>query len=554
MGQERTRAWTRLGLLILCALLCAGALLWRGKQDGNQAHREEEKQPPYRRQGAEEEEPGLAGRDNSYMVEVQLGDYLGDGKLESADGTVMALKEKQGQYVALLFWASWCPYCTDELEHTESFERICENLGDVSLLLVDVWKSEKESKEAAENFLAENRITAENVYDREGEICYGRLGIQKLPMLVVLSPESRFLGAYQGSITETAVFQSVLSSMTRGYDTDTREFTGSQMENGDGGIYVSLTEEETVPSGRDVLSESQGLMMEYALTSGDKALFDRAYGYAKKNLYKEGLFLWYWEDGGDQPESNAFLDDLRIYGALLEGEKKWGGYQTEIDSLGEALCRYNTTEKGPVDFYDFGSGEKSGRFSLCYGDLQAIRELEEHTGAAGLYGKTLEIIENGYISDDFPLYFASWSYEEEEYSKESLHMAESMYTLYHLAKAGLLEDTSRQWILRQLRGNGIMARYETDGSIAEGYGYESSGIYALAAMVGIECKDGEIVSLAISRMNQMRIYESSSIYNGAFGNPDGTGIYSFDQCTALLAYARLEEWMETIRPDSGGAG
>ena len=45
-------------------------------------------------------------------------------------------------------------------------------------------------------------------------------------------------------------------------------------------------------------------------------------------------------------------------------------------------------------------------------------------------------------------------------------------------------------------------------------------------------------------MEKMRINNSTSEFNGAFGNPDGTGIYSFDQCMALLTYGSLDNKVE----------
>ena len=81
---------------------------------------------------------------------------------------------------------------------------------------------------------------------------------------------------------------------------------------------------------------------------------------------------------------------------------------------------------------------------------------------------------------------------------------------------------------------------ETSQSVSEGY--ESTGIYALTAMIGMECNNSEMVTLSIARMNEFRIFDSANRYNGAFGNADGSGIYSFDQCMALKAYALLESY------------
>jgi hypothetical protein len=38
----------------------------------------------------------------------------------------------------------------------------------------------------------------------------------------------------------------------------------------------------------------------------------------------------------------------------------------------------------------------------------------------------------------------------------------------------------------------------------------------------------------------LRIRDISNSFNGAFGNADGSGIYSFNQLVALLAYHSME--------------
>ncbi|MEW9992333.1 glycoside hydrolase family 8 [Clostridium butyricum] len=53
--------------------------------------------------------------------------------------------------------------------------------------------------------------------------------------------------------------------------------------------------------------------------------------------------------------------------------------------------------------------------------------------------------------------------------------------------------------------------------------------------------DCELINNAVIRMEKMKIDDLGNLYYGAFGNVDGSGIYSFDQCMALLAYAKLEK-------------
>ena len=74
-----------------------------------------------------------------------------------------------------------------------------------------------------------------------------------------------------------------------------------------------------------------------------------------------------------------------------------------------------------------------------------------------------------------------------------------------------------------------------------GYKYESTAIYGLVSMIAQTLGDETLANKALARMEDMRVFDSDNKINGAFGNADGTGIYSFDQCIALLTYSRFEE-------------
>ena len=70
----------------------------------------------------------------------------------------------------------------------------------------------------------------------------------------------------------------------------------------------------------------------------------------------------------------------------------------------------------------------------------------------------------------------------------------------------------------------------------EGYNYESTAVYALIAMIAKEKGDNQLQGMALKKMERMRIIDTSSPYYGAFGMEDGTGITTFDQVLAMLAY------------------
>lgn len=484
----------------------------------------------------------LAGRKNDFPSNVDLGDSLSDLEFEKSNGEKFLLNEMHGQFTIVTFWASWCDYCKEQLEKTETFQRVLSKYDNVSIILVNALNQEKESAEQAEQYLSDQGIDIINVIDYDMKV-YEDLGIRKLPTTLILSPRGRLLSAFPGKIDSASEFESMVSYTVHDYELATLNSIRDVLENDLGGIITS-TEYGTVhPYGQDVLSESQGLIMEYAVSVKNKELFNSAYNYAENYLYEDGLFKWYSSEEGDA-QSNAFLDDLRIYGALLEAQEIWGGYKKDIEEIGDALIKYNFDEEYPVDFFDFKQKSKSKEFYLCYADLATIQKLQDNTGSKNIYNNTKEIVEQGYISDQFPFYYSTWSYDDKEYIKEDLNMAEAMYTLYNLSKVGLLKEESENWILEQLKEDGIMARYNVDGTVVDGYNYESTGVYALVAMIGMEYDNSDIVTFAIARMNEFRIFDSSSIYDGAFGNPDGTGIYSFDQCMALNAYSMLDKYKD----------
>lgn len=517
-------------LLLLVAFVIRGC-------DRESGHRTDEEESVLVAEKTQE----LSPRISYYPEALYLGQSLAEETLFRADGSTVKIGDIKGDYLILNFWGSWCKYCKTQLEQTNVYTKIAERYGNIPIVLVDKMDREKESVEQAQQYLQEQQISVTNLFDQDMTL-YQKLGLKRIPTTIILDKEGKVLFCYTGVIENASQFEAMLSYAIQGYAAGTQEFVLQAMMNEQGGMYTEYPAEESGsghPAGKDVLSESQGLMMQYALAADKKELFDRVYRFAKQQMQAEGLFAWYVAEG-EMAGSNAFLDDLRIYGALLEADKKWGGYEQDALEVGNALLQKNCSKEGFVSFYDFSSKRMGNEISLCYIDLETITQLTQQGNCPEMLQNMQQILQDGYISDEFPFYYGSYSYESGRYSQESLNMAEAMYTLYHLSKTGDLKESSENWILEQLRNGGIMARYTVDGEIVKDYGYESTGIYALAVLIGLNCKNEEMVTKALSRMEEIRIFDRSSFYNGAFGNIDGTGIYSFDQCVSLLAYQALD--------------
>jgi uncharacterized membrane protein len=156
------------------------------------------------------------------------------------------------------------------------------------------------------------------------------------------------------------------------------------------------------------------------------------------------------------------------------------------------------------------------------------------------YDKAVKVVTEGRISEEFPLYYSWYNYRTKEYEKDDLNAAEAMMTLLHLAEVDLLTEETITWLKTQMDLEGVKARYTVEGNIVEGYNYDSTAVYALVAMLAEEIDDMDLRGKALKKMEKMRINNTGYVYNGAFGLEDGSGIISFDQIMAMLAYAYTE--------------
>ena len=87
--------------------------------------------------------------------------------------------------------------------------------------------------------------------------------------------------------------------------------------------YLDQAHNPDYATGKEVLSESQGLLMLYAAKNGDKSLFDRAYECVNETLDNEQLISYRYIPSEDRVYAiNAAIDDLRIIkGLLVAGEQ-----------------------------------------------------------------------------------------------------------------------------------------------------------------------------------------------------------------------------------------
>ena len=443
-------------------------------------------------------------------------------------------QEESGVWV--VFWASWCPDCNRQFEVIREMEALAETYG-ARLLLVDRLNREKESVEAARKKIAEYGVTAPVLYDPD-EVVYSAWGMREIPSSVVLDKDG-VVRAYANGTLTAGQCEGLLDRAFRGRDSAGLAFILGSLSNGRGGVCSSTAAEGDPPTGTDVLSESQGLMLWYALIREDQALFDQTLAFTRTDMLKNGLIAWYV---GEEKAGavNASLDDLRIIQALRGAAEKWGEapYASLAAEMEKALlARCVNTQGGLVDWAELDGEGQAHTISLCYLDLVCLRALaQEDAALAPVLENAEQVLHGGRIADAFPLYYAGYDYETAAYSQTDLNTAEALYTLWNLSRADALPEDAWLWLRQRIEAGTISARYHVDGTAVKGFEYHSTAVWGLAALIAREMGDEAAFEKALRRMDRMYVLDAQDVRFGAYAQK-GAAAHAFDQLIPLLANA-----------------
>ena len=114
-----------------------------------------------------------------------------DVTLNLVDGTQKQLSESRGHVVILSFWATWCPYCIEEMP---DIHKITEDYEGVEAILVNCG----EDAQTVEDFMAENSYDFTWALDEDYAVqsAYPTSGI---PYTLVIDAEGNVVQAFSGS-------------------------------------------------------------------------------------------------------------------------------------------------------------------------------------------------------------------------------------------------------------------------------------------------------------------------------------------------------------------
>jgi len=317
------------------------------------------------------------------------------------------------------------------------------------------------------------------------------------------------------------------------------EFLTDNMITEQGGVrtnYLDKTWNAELATGPEVLSESMGLLMLYAVELRDEALFQRSLRFVEDYLDTGRILSYRYSPESGVYGVNAFVDDIRIVRALLRAGETFGGSYRDT-ALEYADRLYDTNVKGGrvYDMYDEPHGTTNDFITLCYIDLDTMRRLSEHDPKwEEIFESMRDIVAGGYISDAFPLYAGTFGYAAAEYSETDVSMVQAGLTALSLAGIGECPQRTLDYLKGCLKNGAIYGTYSQDGTPTDDT--ESTAVYAICAMLAKAARDDEMYGLCIDRMNRFQVLDSTSEVYGAFANARTMDLYAFDNLTALLAY------------------
>ncbi len=330
-------------------------------------------------------------------------------------------------------------------------------------------------------------------------------------------------------------------------ETVCRAFLEKRMMTADGGIYTNskvrnywffkkYSSDDFRRSG--LLSESTGLMMNYAVAANDIELFDNQLRFVKMNFVGQiGLFFWkITSDAQLTANSTASVDDLRIAGACLDAYDRWGK-KPHLDyamQVSQAIQQYETVDSTMRDFVnwrDWGAHTVAKQAQLSYLDLPTMLKISKHdAGWKTILTRNYQLLKNGQLGTG--LFYEGYDFERSSYFGHTQNTINQLYCGLFLTAS---PDDTRELL------NFFKEKLEEDGVIYAEYNalsgeatkfFESTSVYALLTRYALRCNDMEFAAKVIKRLQAFQHRNPISPMYGSFCDDE---IYSFDNLEALLA-------------------
>ncbi|GFP75105.1 glycosyl hydrolase family 8 [Clostridium fungisolvens] len=320
----------------------------------------------------------------------------------------------------------------------------------------------------------------------------------------------------------------------------TLNFLNNKMTDSKNGIYTNYIDQPSskdITKGHAVLSESEGLIMLYAVEQGDKELFDKHCNIVMKQMLLKSNSVAWRIDQGTLAETSATIDDFRIIKALIYGYDRWKefDYRKYAIKISDSILKNNITTNVPVDFKD--SYGKSKSVTICYLDVNTMGILKSIDRRwMDKYNESRQLIGKAYISNTLPLYKNTYDVNKKGFvEQKDADTLLSLITSLYLKQDGGDITTTVNWVKERLVTDGALYAMYDINTGKPSTDIRSTAIYSVAAMIAKQSGDTELYNLLIKKLLEFQVVDKNNEIYGAFGNAETKEVYSFDNLNAVLA-------------------
>lgn len=327
------------------------------------------------------------------------------------------------------------------------------------------------------------------------------------------------------------------------FSSPTETFITKHMRNKNGTFSTYLksaaSTDANLAAGREALSESLGLWMQYAVVKKNQLDFNQGYDLLTKYfMTSQSYIAWKLQpEGSTSVQTNALGDDLRIVDHLLKGYDKWP--QERYLSTAQAITgtlQATARQNGYfVDFHDFQNNQSSSTLSLVYVDISALQAMRDHQLIDSVtYEQHVNVLLNMpkgevFFPKTFDVNNKNYSYEDQ------VSLIDQLIVGIHLAELGEEPKELISFLKKELKVQKKLAgRYDRVTGKAS-VSYESPSVYGLATLLALECGDQEWAQQLNKKMLAFRGKDTA--YPGGYVFDKNTHI--FDNLFPLVAEVSL---------------
>ncbi|MBP7176757.1 MAG: redoxin domain-containing protein [Thermoclostridium sp.] len=129
-----------------------------------------------------------------------------DFSVYDAQGNEVKLSDFFGKPIVINFWATWCPYCVEEMP---VFEQAFQKYGnEIQFLMIDSVDGQRETQAKGERFIQEEGFTFPVFFDTDGSASFA-YEVYSLPTSVFIDPDGYVIVYHPGGLTADMLQQGI---------------------------------------------------------------------------------------------------------------------------------------------------------------------------------------------------------------------------------------------------------------------------------------------------------------------------------------------------------